>query len=695
MNAGQMLVTMTLGAPPSVTVQGPATAPSVPSAEQDTTVFAGVLRGVSPHEPARPAGTAKNVQAEAQPVEGKVGGPVQPETQPDTMATLLAMLEVKEKTAGPEEKEDLDALKAAGAQVNPDVQLPQNVVLSAAVPQMGAAQQVNGRMPESKQKVAGNGNERQPVVRVDAQQQTSSIVPQVTTPVQVPEIPLSTEKVQEAVAAAAAKTTELVTVAARQKAEEKAVTVEKPLTAGLKTEQKTGLVSGTVQDRTSSAASAVQQSVSTIEVPQNASPGTTVNEKPATATERIAVPLARMAVPAAQTTVNADVPAVTAGNVTIPDPQAEPAGSRAVSVTPQPVSTSAEVHIVAGAEALQKVTAESVTVSVKGVSAATPAVEPSTAEVLPGVAEKTVAVAPVRSNLDAYFQTSVRPAAVPAADSSVPAAQTAERQPVKDAPNVVQPVVNAVQHQVSGEIRPQNDLAAAQDQPALRQGSTEGAAAKAVVSAGNAVTGTAGESAATASGDDSGTGFGSQGMNGQAHLAMSRPVTLDNAVPAVAASAAPARDSLRSGLEEQVVSQVKEHLAGREIKPGVEQVVIRLSPDNLGELKLNLRMENQCLKVEIVTESSMVRDTLMKHADALKESLARQNITMETFDVSTGSNRQGTASQGQGDWRELARQRQYNAWAPSGGYKLGDMPDVPQRPQYQASSAHSMVDVHY
>jgi flagellar hook-length control protein FliK len=123
--------------------------------------------------------------------------------------------------------------------------------------------------------------------------------------------------------------------------------------------------------------------------------------------------------------------------------------------------------------------------------------------------------------------------------------------------------------------------------------------------------------------------------------------------------------------------------------------VIRLSPENLGELKMNLKMENQRLKVEIVAETTMVRDTLMKHSDSLKETLARQNITMESFDVSTGSNRQGATSQGQADWRELARQRQYNAWAPNGGYKLDTVPEMPIRPVYQASTAHSMVDVHF
>jgi flagellar hook-length control protein FliK len=149
---------------------------------------------------------------------------------------------------------------------------------------------------------------------------------------------------------------------------------------------------------------------------------------------------------------------------------------------------------------------------------------------------------------------------------------------------------------------------------------------------------------------------------------------------------------------DQVAGQVKEHLAGRDIRGGAEQIVIRLSPDNLGELKVNLRMENQCLKIEIVAENSMVRDTLIKHSDTLKESLANQNIKMETFDVSTGSNRNGAPSYGQGqaDWQELARQRQQQAALhSSGGYHQSDTAVIPNKAVYLASEEHSMLDVHF
>jgi len=158
-------------------------------------------------------------------------------------------------------------------------------------------------------------------------------------------------------------------------------------------------------------------------------------------------------------------------------------------------------------------------------------------------------------------------------------------------------------------------------------------------------------------------------------------------------SKAMASEPVRANVMEQVVS----HLTASGVKNGAEQVVIRLSPENLGELKLNLRMENQCLKVEIVAENNQVRDSLIKHSDTLKEALARQNIAMETFDVSTGNGRNGAASYGQGQrgWQELTQRQQNAAWNTSGSYRVSDAPEIPQRPLYQASARHSMVDVHF
>jgi len=86
---------------------------------------------------------------------------------------------------------------------------------------------------------------------------------------------------------------------------------------------------------------------------------------------------------------------------------------------------------------------------------------------------------------------------------------------------------------------------------------------------------------------------------------------------------------------EQIVNQVKEKLAEHRFVADSSQVTIRLHPDQLGELKINVRMDDQKVRVEIVAENQTVKDALLQGADSLKEALARQNVSMERFDVST------------------------------------------------------------
>jgi flagellar hook-length control protein FliK len=99
--------------------------------------------------------------------------------------------------------------------------------------------------------------------------------------------------------------------------------------------------------------------------------------------------------------------------------------------------------------------------------------------------------------------------------------------------------------------------------------------------------------------------------------------------------------------------------------------------------------------VEIVTETRTVRDAIVQHADALKESLARQNITMESFDITTGGKNSGNQGQNQNAWRELARQQQQQFWTSSGRY-LSAQADLPSgQAAYQRQKEHSMLDIHY
>ncbi len=152
----------------------------------------------------------------------------------------------------------------------------------------------------------------------------------------------------------------------------------------------------------------------------------------------------------------------------------------------------------------------------------------------------------------------------------------------------------------------------------------------------------------------------------------------------------------RQDIPEQVMQQVKERLVQHDVKPGNQQITLTLSPDSLGELKMNLNLQGQKLSVEIVTENRTVRDAIVQHTDALKESLARQNITMESFDVTTGGKGSGSQGQNQNAWRELAKQQQQQQfWTSPRGYNIAQA-DLPLDMRHiRRQQGQSMLDIHY
>lgn len=147
----------------------------------------------------------------------------------------------------------------------------------------------------------------------------------------------------------------------------------------------------------------------------------------------------------------------------------------------------------------------------------------------------------------------------------------------------------------------------------------------------------------------------------------------------------------RVTVEHQVMRQVTERLASHDIKPGADQISLKLSPEHLGNLQLNLRMEDQQVRVEIVAEHRAVREALLQQVDQLKESLARQNIRMESFDVTT-SNNGGLTQQQNGDWRHAASDRrppfvrqQYGSNPAAAVVAAADVPMQYFAPQYQST----------
>lgn len=170
---------------------------------------------------------------------------------------------------------------------------------------------------------------------------------------------------------------------------------------------------------------------------------------------------------------------------------------------------------------------------------------------------------------------------------------------------------------------------------------------------------------------------------------------LSGSRPHLAVTAAMVADELHKQVQgEQVARQVFERLGTHEFKQGSDQISLRLSPEHLGNVQLNLRMEEQGLKLEIITEQRGVREALLRQGDELKETLARQNIRIDSFDVSTGN--LGGQSQQQREWRQMnAEQRMYHAQHTSAARGGAEIQDSLQGVQYFAPQYQSTIDVRF
>ncbi|MFA7059731.1 MAG: flagellar hook-length control protein FliK [Pedobacter sp.] len=195
--------------------------------------------------------------------------------------------------------------------------------------------------------------------------------------------------------------------------------------------------------------------------------------------------------------------------------------------------------------------------------------------------------------------------------------------------------------------------------------------------------------------DDDGKDTSDNGMNGQFHQpATHQQLKVDTGISLGGTSGTDPKAASQPDMSENVFLQVKEVLVNRTIKAGNEQITMKLSPEHLGELTINFKMENQHLRVEIVAANRGVRDALMQQSENLKESLARQNINMESFDVVTSGGQRGFEQNDRG-WKQLAQQ-QFMAGTSDGRYRYR-VPevDVGVVPQYGMQKQYAMVDVHY
>jgi len=152
--------------------------------------------------------------------------------------------------------------------------------------------------------------------------------------------------------------------------------------------------------------------------------------------------------------------------------------------------------------------------------------------------------------------------------------------------------------------------------------------------------------------------------------------------------AAEAKPTHLKELHESILSQIKDGVVTHDGK-GNGELSIRLNPGELGELKIQVRMEDNRVRVEVQADNKMVKDLLMSNLDSLKESLTSKNFTMEGFDVSTGGGFNSPLQQQQGD---AQKQRAWFKSARAGAYG-GEAETT--RVNYVTEEVNNLLDVRF
>ena len=145
--------------------------------------------------------------------------------------------------------------------------------------------------------------------------------------------------------------------------------------------------------------------------------------------------------------------------------------------------------------------------------------------------------------------------------------------------------------------------------------------------------------------------------------------------------------NLGSALHESILSQIRDGVVTHDGK-GNGQMSITLSPGDLGELKIQVRMEDNRLKVDVQATNSTVKDLLMNNLGSLKEALSNKNFTMEGFDVSTGG---GGSNSPLPEQKQNPQQQSAQRTAKAGGYS--DQDEV--RVNYLTSDVNNLLDVRF
>lgn len=152
------------------------------------------------------------------------------------------------------------------------------------------------------------------------------------------------------------------------------------------------------------------------------------------------------------------------------------------------------------------------------------------------------------------------------------------------------------------------------------------------------------------------------------------------------------RENEGSELHQNILSQVREKLVNQESAGNVSKITLKLNPHELGELQINVRLEDQKMRVDITAQNPVVKEALLQNIDQLKDTLMRQNISMERFHVSTGDGGQ-SFNQSFREGRHAGQQTADSFSYPRSGYYQEDA-RVTQA-AYADTRENSLVDVRF
>ncbi|MBJ6724749.1 flagellar hook-length control protein FliK [Geomesophilobacter sediminis] len=156
---------------------------------------------------------------------------------------------------------------------------------------------------------------------------------------------------------------------------------------------------------------------------------------------------------------------------------------------------------------------------------------------------------------------------------------------------------------------------------------------------------------------------------------------------------APKSAAATTTLHESILSQIKDGVAVHDGK-GNGQISIRLNPGELGELKIQVRMDDgNKVRVEVQADNKTVKDLLLSNVQSLKETLAAKNFTMEGFDVSTGS-RDSFNNPNNNPLADDRQQQQQRSTTRSASLSYSDGVE-PVRVNYLTGDVNNLLDVRF